>query len=260
MELRCSKSWSYNINPKAMPEQIIPNLQLHYLNGQEHGAPPVFKDVRLSRDANKDCEALIDLARQHDKRIRSENELNQVLEIQVSLRGCIAQLELLKRNEREPWVKILSQIDAAIVGEISQMRVLSAGLKARIEAYRQEEEQGRERERQRLEEEAKRKELEAEYADNPQRKRDAKVKAKQIRAEAKKFEPKPKPGLDTVEDYEIEIENRALAAKLPEDAIRMEVNEKWFKDKIREAKNNHQPIPTFSGIKITPHTRVRIHR
>src|ERR1700756_795329 len=93
----------------------IGDLELVYLNGQEHGGAPIFKDVRLSRDSQISCEELLQLAKQHDKRIRSENECEKCLLIEKDLKARIAALQWLRQKEREAWVRILTQINEGIV-------------------------------------------------------------------------------------------------------------------------------------------------
>jgi hypothetical protein len=247
-----------------MPEQKelpLSDLELVYLNGQEHGAPPVFKDVRLSRDSQKICEDLLARAKQQDKRIRSESELKRCHDTISLVRACIKQLKWLKQNERKPWIHICSQIDTGITGIEHQFLMVESELRARMEAWRTEVEMGRQKQAEDLKREALELEQKAKYDSDPQSSRQAKVRAKEKRAEVKEFEKlKPAPGLATVVDYECEIENRQLAAKLPQEAVYMECRNDWFKAKIKEAKAAGLPIPIFPGIRITVKTAVRLYK
>jgi hypothetical protein len=242
-----------------MPEQS--NLELVYLNGQEHGGAPTFKDVRLTRDSQKVCEDLLSVARQYDKRIRSDNELQRTVNIVQNVQARINHLKWLRDLERKAWVHILSQIDTAITGWEHQFEIAKRALRDRIEKWRTEVEQGRRKEKEDLERKAEELEQKARHDSNPLIRRQAKVQAREVRTEAKKHERlEPAPGMATVIEYKYEIENRPLAAKLPREAVRMECQDEWFDARIKEAKALKQPIPTFPGIRVTVKAEVRFSK
>jgi hypothetical protein len=247
-----------------MPEQKelpISDLELVYLNGQEHGGAPVFKDVRLSRDSQTICEHLLQLAKDHDKRIRGESDCKRYIDIVGKLRGCVKQLKWLKNQERKPWNHILSQIDTGIVMIQNQLEIISEKLEHRLEDWRAEVEMGRAKQFEDSQRKAAELEQKAKYDSNPTQSRQAKVQAAEIRQDAKTFKTlKSVEGMSTVVIYEYEIENRLLAAKLPEEAVSMEPREKWFNEQIKQAKSAGQPLPTFPGIRVIVKTEVRLPR
>jgi hypothetical protein len=247
-----------------MPEQKelpLSELELVYLNGQEHGGAPVFKDVRLERDSQATCEHELVLAKEQDKRIRSESELKRCLDTCVKLRTRLKQLEWLRIQERKPWNHILSQIEAGISPLATQLQQIEKQLKQRIANWRAEVEEGRQKQQADSIREAEEYEKKAKYDSNPQNARKAEVAAKEVREEAKKFKKlKPIPGMATVVVYDYEIENRVLAAKLPAEAIEMSCNDSWFTARIKAAKDAGLPIPTFQGVRVTVKTEVRLPR
>lgn len=247
-----------------MPEQKempLSDLELVYLNGQEHGGAPVFKDVRLSRDSQTICDQLEKLAEGYNKRIRNESESIQCQDLIGQLRDGIKKLDYLEQQERKPWVHILSQISTGIDLIRAKFRTLEAQLKARLEAWRTEVAEGQQRQFEKLQAQAHELEQKARYASDPQVSRQAKVKAKEVHKEARSFQKlKPMPGTATVVRYEFEIENRLLAAKLSEEAVTMECRPHWFEQKIKEAKHLGQGIPTWPGIRVTTRTEVRLPR
>jgi hypothetical protein len=253
-----------NKGPINMPEQTelpLTDFQLIYLNGQEHGGAPVFKDVRLDRNTHQVCEGLLSLAKDCDKRIRGDSELKRCLGIIKDLRLSVKQLEWLRQQERKPWLHILSQIDTAIIALQNQLKLAQNPLIGRGEAYRAEQEMGRAKQEEDLRREAAELEQKAKYASDPKEQRQASVQAKEKRQEAKVFKTlKPVAGMATVVVHEFEIENRLLAAKFPREAVLMECQDKWFNDKIKEAERNGQPMPTFPGIRVIVRTEVRVPR
>jgi hypothetical protein len=247
-----------------MPEQKdlpISDLELVYLNGQEHGGAPTFKDVRLSRDSQKVCDDLLSVAKQYDKRIRSDNELERVIGVVKDVQARVNHLKWLRDLERKAWVHILSQIDTAITGWEHQFQMAKSALKDRIEKWRTEVEEGRRKVEEDLKRKAEELEQKAQHDSNPQVRRQADVQAKEVRTEAKQYERlEPAPGIATVIEYEYEIENRPLAAKLPMEAIRMECQDEWFNARIKEANALKQPIPTFPGVRVTVKAEVRFSK
>jgi hypothetical protein len=158
-------------------------------------------------------------------------------------------------------VHILSQISTALTAVRVNFETLETELKNRIEAWRTEVAQGQQRQFGKLQEQAHELEQKAKYDSDPQSSRQAKVQAKEVRKEAKAFQKlKPIPGTATVVHYQYEIENRHLAAKLPEEAVLMECQDKWFDEKIKEAKRLGKAIPIWPGIRVTIKTEVRFPR
>jgi hypothetical protein len=242
-------------------ELPISELELVYLNGQEHGGAPVFKDVRLSRDSQTVCERTIETAKIFNKRIRAESECKRCADFVLEIRDKIKQLKWLENQERKAWVHILTQIKAAINGLQTQLEQVGEQLGHRIETWQAEQEAGRNKIREDLLREATELERKAKYDSDPKASRKAQVQAKEVRKEAEQFKIlKPIPGTATVIVYEFEIENRSLAAKLPSEAVAMEPQDKWFTDRIKEAKTAGQPIPTFPGIRVIIKTQVRLPR
>jgi hypothetical protein len=242
-------------------ELPISELELVYLNGQEHGGAPVFKDVRLTRDSQTVCEHVMELAKALDKRIRGESECKRCADLVLMVRDKVKQLKWLQNQERKAWVHILSQIDTGINGFKSQLEFLGQQLEYRIETWRAEQEVGRAKQQEDLLRKATELEQKAKYDSDAKASRQAKVQAKEIRKEVAEFKAlKPMPGTATVIIYEYEIENRALAAKLPEAAVLMAPQDEWFNEQIKQAKSAGQPIPTFPGIRVIVKTQVRLPR
>jgi hypothetical protein len=243
--------------PVEQKELPISDLVLVYLNGQEHGGAPVFKDVRLDRDSQGFCEDLLQSAERLDKRVRSQSECEKCLKTIAELKTTKKQLEWLAGNERKPWAHVLEQINEAISPFENRMVALVARLKARVGAWHTEVEEGRAKQREDLERRAEELEKKARYDSDSKKARQAAVEAKQHREEAKAFKPEPAKGFNVVEYYEFEIENRVLAAKFPPEAISMKCQDTWFNARIKEAKEAGRPIPTFPGIQVIAKTYVR---
>lgn len=242
-----------------MAERTELDLQLAYINGQEHGGAPVLKDVRLTRDSQMKCENTLSAVEKYDQRIRSESEEQDCLEQIKSAGDLRAQIRWLGKKESEPWNRILTQIDSCLNGWENRATSIIAKLRERVADWRTEIEKGREKERQRLLREAAELEQKAKYDSDEKNARQARVAAKQKKVEAEEFKPKAGKGYDTVEYFEYEINDRGLASKLPADAVSMNPNDAWFNQKIREAKAARLPIPTFPGITVTRKTRIRVH-
>ena len=243
-------------------ELVLSDLELAYINGQEHGGAPYIKvkDVRLTRPSELSCDRVVQTAQEHNRIIRSAGEEKACLEQIKNLHTLDMKLKLLQQKEREPWVKILSQIDQCIVIFENRCSNLSAELKRRIAAWREKVEEGKrkalaDKERELIEYEQK-----ARYDSDPVRARQAGVAAKQTKKEIESLQPKAEKGkgFDVVTGYDYEIYDRRLAAKLPDEAISMEIRVRWFDEKIKTAKLAGKPIPTFEGITVIPRTFVRI--
>ena len=149
-------------------ELPISELELVYLNGQEHGGAPVFKDVRLTRDSQTICDQILELAKNHDKRIRGEGECTRCVGIIADVRKCVKQLKWLQNQERKAWVHILSQIDAGINGIRNKLEMTGSQLEHRVEAWRAQLEEGRQKQHDDAIREARELEQKAKYDSNPQ--------------------------------------------------------------------------------------------
>jgi hypothetical protein len=236
-------------------------LELIYLNGQEHGGAPVFKDVRLSRDSQTICERTLEKAKNCDKKIRSETECKRCADVALEVRDKIKQLRWLESQERKPWVRILTQIKTGITGLNNALDLVRESLEHRIEDWRAQEEVGRAKQEADFSRKETQLEHVAKFDSDPKVRRQAKVQAEEVRKKAEQFKAlRPMAGIATVIVYEYEIENRVLAAKLPKEAVLMEPQDKWFNERIKEAKASGQPIPTFPGIRVIVKTEVRMPR
>jgi len=243
-------------------------LELLYRNGEAatsgNVAIPTFRDISLTKESQALCEAVLLKAQTCDGPIRSESEMERYVAIHSLVDKRAHTLKQLQRNDREGWVYLLSQIGAAITPMLTQLQTWSGHIRRRVNERLALIEEGKQREAERLEELAQEKRNEAKYADNPETKRKASVRAKQLEKEAKKVqaESPPPKGVGLAQLLRVRVTNRALAVKLPEDAVEVNPVLNWF---IRDIEAKQQ-----AGIKITPHmypgielefeTIVRFHR
>lgn len=238
------------------------NLELNYVNGAAATKPPVFSDVRLSRDSQAECELLLEEAKKEDKVIRNDAQLQRCMDVHSGVDEMIDRLKKLEAGHREPWVRVLSQIGAAVTPMRNQLQMLSGALRARVNDWRRQALEGAEREEKRLLGLAKEKEQEAKYSEDPRKKRAAAVAAKQLEKAAKEAAPKPEKGLGTEIYYEVEITSRTRAATLPQEAVEMTPNEVWFNREIKrrlKAGESFHKI-TFEGVSITKKTRTKFYK
>lgn len=238
------------------------SLELNYVNGAAATKPPVFSDVRLSRDSQAECELLLEEAKKEDKVIRNDAQLQRCMDVHSSVDEMIDRLKKLEGGHREPWVRVLSQIGAAVTPMRNQLQMLSGGLRARVNEWRAKVLEGAQAEEERLRALAKEKEQEAKYTQDPSKKRAAAVAAKQLEKAAKEAAPKSEKGLGTEIYYEVEITNRTQAAKLPDEAIEMTPNEVWFNREIKRREKAGEKIHanTFQGVTLTKKTRTKFYK
>jgi hypothetical protein len=251
----------------AASDSIQSPLALLYRNGSPAVSSevhiPVFRDVCLEKRSQELCEAMLEESEKLDRPIRSEAELNLYIDFHSKIDDLLRALKNLKHQEREPWVRILSQISEAIAVMENRLTMVSATLRKRITTWRELVLEGQRREAERLAAKAAEKEAEAKYSDNPQKQRAAKQEAKQLKREVQALKPTPTKGMDTEKYYDvIRITNRQQAALLPEAAIDMKPNQEWFnrEAKIRIKSGERFNPRMFRGVELAERTRVRIHR
>jgi hypothetical protein len=242
----------------------IETLQLVFKNdGQPTTDPPVplFRDIVLSPASQNALASVLAQAKQYDRPIRSDGEMNQVNVVRSELDSYQKELRRLEKHHRVPWVLILAQISGALEKVKTDITVASDKLRSRIESWRSIVIEGAKTESENLKAKAEGKRQEARYAENPQTAARAKEEAKRLEAEAKKVAPKPAKGIDTEEYFEFEINSRVLAAKLPPEAIEMTVNERWFRNAIKQKIQAGEAISpnSWPGVTFTKKTRVRFH-
>jgi hypothetical protein len=244
------------------PAELNDHLELNYVNGAAATKPPVFSDVRLSRDSQAECELLVEEAKKEDRVIRNDSQMQKCIEVHGDVDAMIEKLKKLEAVHREPWVRVLSQISAALNPMKTQLQLLSSALRTRVNAWRQQKLEGERAEQERLIALAKEKEQEAKYAEDPRKKRAAAVAAKQLQKAAKEVAPKPEKGLGTEIYYEVEITNRVQAAKLPAEAVEMTPHEVWFNREIKRRLHAGEPFHkiTFDGITVIKKSRTKFYK
>jgi len=248
-----------NLTPTHSP------LELAYRNGGEITTTPyfpVFRDILFTQHSQEDIESVLRQAKQLDKPIRSDPELNKCITVRALLEWFKKECKRLEKIAREPWKNILSQISIPIATEANKIEKAEGDLRRRIEDYRTLQIDGARIEEERLKEKAVEKRQEAKYADNPQRRRAAQHEAKQLELEAKEISPKPLQGIDTEEYFEFEINSRVEAARYPEEAVEMRLNQQWFKKALKEKQAAGVQIHSaiFPGITVNRKVRTRFHK
>jgi len=241
---------------KTLP---LTNLELAYLNGQEHGGAPTFKDVRLIRDSQYRCEQILKEARDHAKTLHNDKDLEICAQSIRSIRDFRTELEVLREMERKPWVHILSQIDAALVPIATQLIDLERAIKVEMAHWNEKKQEGVRREKEKLEAKAEEERQRAKFVEDPIKQRAAHAAANQYKLEARIVaKPKSAKGVDTFTYFRYEISNRPLAAKLPEEAISLQLHYHWFEEERKKKEKLHQEL-IWPGIEVIRETRVKVH-
>jgi len=239
-------------------------FELNYKNGATANKPPIFKDVYLSRDTQAECELALETGRREDQIIRNEGQKQRCIEAHSAVDHTIARLKNLEKEQREPWQRVLSQINGAVMPMSRQLEMLSSTLRGRVTAWIDKVETGKRAERERLEARAREKEHEAKYATGSAQKRAAAQAAKELSKAAKEVDARSETdkGLGVEVYYEVEIENRVLAAKLPAEAVEMIANDVWFTREIKRREKAGEQFRDgwFPGLKITRKTRPRFYK
>jgi hypothetical protein len=251
-------------NPKT--DHTQEPLALLYLNGESavsgEVAVPRFKDICLDKKSQNACEELIEETRKYNHPIRNEKECQDYIALHSLVDERVHDLRKLAHDDRQEWNKILSQISAAIEPMLAQLISISGQLTKTITKWRALVVEGQRREEQRLLAEAEEKRALAKYSDDPKKRRQASVQAERLEKEAKEVAPKPEKGLDTEEYAEFEINNRTIAAKLPDELVRMDVDDREGNRRLKAAKQAGEKITPnfFPGLTIIWKTRVRFHK
>ena len=223
---------------------------------------PRFTDVCFTKDSQGILDVIIDQAAKSDHPIRSERECQDRIALHNTVDELLGCIHNLAKDDREPMVRILQQISAAIEPTQSQLINISSTQKRYITEWRAQVLEGQRREQQRLEAEAEEKRNEAKYSDDAKKSRQATVQAKQLEKAAKEAAPKPQKGIDTEEYWEGEIINRIQAGKLSAKIVSMEVDQIELNKEIKAMQRAGTKITPniFPGLELTRKTRVRFHR
>lgn len=241
-------------------------LQLLYRNGAPSAsgqlAVPRFSDVCLTKESNDQCDYLINEARNFEGPIRNENQLKEYIEFHSLVDEIRGKIRELVKNDREPFVRILQQIQNAIQSVQNKLDIVSEQLNRRIVQWRNTVLEGQRREQARLQEAAEEKKAQAKYTEDPRKKRQAALEAKQLEEAAKSAAPKPAKGIDTEEYWEGQIVNRVAAAKLPAEIVVMDVDQTQLNQRIKALKRAGEKITPniLPGLNLERKTRVRYHR
>jgi type I site-specific restriction-modification system R (restriction) subunit len=241
-------------------------LALLYRNGEAatsgHLTVPRFSDICLTKESQDLCDGIVERAKKFDHRIQSEAQCEAYIDLHTGVDKILREVRQLAANDRAPFTKILTQISTALEPVQTQLISISEALKRRITEWRAEVAEGQRREQERLEAQAEEKRNEAKYTDDPQKSRKAKVLAKQLEQAAKEIAPKPEKGVDTVFYWVGSINNRMLAAKLPEKIVQMSVDDTELDRHLKSLERAGEKITPniLPGLSIERKTRVRFHR